>query len=63
VGFLTFIVDGDYDTLDAGRMVEKRIIHGLGALDDEGAFSVSSPRISEKFSNARRLRARQRGGR
>jgi hypothetical protein len=63
VTFLTFITDGDYDTLNAGRMVKQRIINGLGALNDEGAFSVSSPLISEKFSNARRLRARQRGGR
>ena len=63
VAFLALIVDGDYDTLNAGRMIKKRIIHGLGALDDEGAFSGASPLISEEFSDARRLRARQRGGR
>jgi hypothetical protein len=39
-------------------MMEEHVINGLGALDDEGAFNVSSPLISEEFSNARRLRAR-----
>jgi hypothetical protein len=58
-----FIADGDDDALDAGRMMKKRIINGLGALDDEGAFSVSNPLISEEFSDARRLGARQQGGR
>jgi hypothetical protein len=39
-------------------MMEEDVMNGLGALDDEGAFNVSSPLISEEFSNARCLRAR-----
>ena len=41
--------------LNAGRMMEEHVVNGLGALDDEGAFNVSSPLISEKLSNARAL--------
>ena len=44
--------------MNAGRMMEEHVVNGLGALDDEGAFNVSSPLISEELSNARRLRAR-----
>ena len=61
--FTPFMVGRQHQALDAGRMMKKRIVHWFGALDDEGAFSVASPLISEEFSNARRLRARQRGGR
>jgi hypothetical protein len=34
-------------------MMEEGVIDGLGALDDEGAFRVSSALFSEEFSNAR----------
>lgn len=63
MGFLSFVLGSEYQTLDAGRMMQEHITNGLGALDDEGAFSVSSPLIAEELSNARRLRARQQGGR
>ena len=63
VAFPPFILGSEDHTLDAGRMMQEHITDGLGALNDEGAFSVSSPLISEELSNARRLRARQQGGR
>lgn len=44
-------------------MMKEGVRNGLGALNDEGAFSVASPLISEEESNARRLSARQRDGR
>lgn len=47
------MVDADDHTQDAARMVKEGIINGLGALDDEGAFTVASPFISEEESNAR----------
>ena len=56
------MVVGEHEALDAGRRVEDRIVNGLGALDDEGAFSVSSPLVPEEFFDARRLCARQQGG-
>ena len=59
MAFPPFVLGGEYQTLDAGGMMQEHITNGLGALDDEGAFSVSSPLISEEFSNARRLPARQ----
>jgi hypothetical protein len=43
-------------------MMQEHITHGLGALNDEGAFTVSSPLVSEEFSNADGLRARQQDG-
>ncbi len=59
MAFPPFVIGSEYQTLDTGRMMQEHITNGLGALDDEGALSVSSPLISEEFSNARRLRARQ----
>jgi hypothetical protein len=59
LAFPPLILGSEDQTLDAGRMMQEHITNGLGALNDEGAFSVSSPLISEEFSNARRLRARQ----
>jgi len=43
-------------------MMLENVVHGLGALNDEGAFRVSSQLLSEEFSNARRLGARQGSG-
>ena len=51
--FVRLMVDADDHTQDAARMVKEGIINGLGALDDEGAFTVASPFISEEESNAR----------
>lgn len=62
-GFPPFMVGREDEALDAGRMVDDRIVNGLGALDDEGAFSISSPLVPEELSDARRLCARQQGGR
>ena len=59
MAFPPFVIGGEYQTLDTGRMMQEHITNGLGALNDEGAFRVSSPLISEEFSNARRLGARQ----
>lgn len=61
IAFPSLVISGEYYALNAGRMMEEGVIDGLGALDDEGAFCVSSPLVSEEISNARRLRARQRG--
>lgn len=61
VVFPSLVISGEDYALNTGGMMEEGVIDGLGALDDEGAFCVSSPLVSEEFSNARRLRARQRG--
>jgi len=61
VAFPSLVLSGEDYALNAGRMMQEGVKDGLGALDDEGAFCVSSPLVSEEFSNARRLRARQRG--
>jgi hypothetical protein len=63
IGFTPFIFFGEDEGCDACRLVQEHIEHGLGALNDEGAFSVSNPLISEKVSNTRGLRARQDGKR
>ena len=57
------MVGRQHEALDAVRMVEERIVNGLGAFDGEGAFRVSSPLVSEELSDARRLGARQQRGR
>ena len=57
-----FIVGVQDQALDEGKMMGEDVINELGALDDEGAFSVSNPLISEESSYARRLRAGQQGG-
>ena len=61
-GFAILMAGRNHHGRHDGWAVEERIIYGLGAFDDEGAFSVSSPLLSEEFSNARCLCARQRGG-
>ena len=43
-------------------MVHEEVVNGLGAFDDEDAFRLSSPFISEEATNARGLRARQKSG-
>lgn len=58
----TFVVGVQDQALDMGGVMDEYVMNRLGALDDEGAFSVSSPLLSEEFSNARRLRAGQQGG-
>ena len=63
IGFTPFIVFRDDEGLDARSLVQEHIEHGLGALNDEGAFSISNPLISEEVSNARGLGARQGGKR
>ena len=40
-------------------MVQQDIMNRLGAFDDEGAVSISSPLISEELANVRDLRTRQ----
>lgn len=61
IAFPSLVISGEDYALNAGGMMEEGVIDGLGALDNEGAFCVSSPLVSEEFSNARRLGARQRG--
>jgi hypothetical protein len=51
--FPSFIINGDDDGLNERRMMTKGVIDRLGALNDEGAFRVSSPLVSEEISNAR----------
>jgi hypothetical protein len=63
IGFTPFISFRDNEGFDARRLVQEHIEYGLGALNDEGAFSVSNPLISEKVSNTRGLCARQDGKR
>ena len=43
-------------------MVQEEVVNGLGAFDDEDAFRLSNPFISEEVTNARSLRARQKSG-
>ena len=62
-GFTPFMVGREHEALDTGGIVKDRIVNGLGAFDDEGAFSVSNPLFPEELSDARRLCARQHGGR
>ena len=45
--------------LDLGGMVPEEVVNGLGAFDDEGAFSLPSPFVAEELANARGLHARQ----
>jgi hypothetical protein len=63
IGFTPCIFFGDDEGLDGRRVLKEDIDHGLGALNNEGAFSVSNPLISEKVSNTRGVRARQDGKR
>ena len=37
-------------------------MNGLGAFDDEGAFSLPNPFVTEELANARGLHARQKTG-
>ena len=60
---MPFMVGREHEALDTGGIVEDRIVNGLGAFDDEGAFSVSNPRFPEELPDARRLCARQQSGR
>jgi hypothetical protein len=43
-------------------MVLEEVVNGLGAFDDEDAFPLSSPFISEEVTNARSLPACQKSG-
>jgi hypothetical protein len=51
--FPSLVLSSEDDALDAGRMMMEGVIDGLGALNDEGAFRVSSPLVSEELSDAR----------
>ena len=63
IRFPPLMIGRKHEALNAVRIVEKRVVNGLGALNDEGAFSLSNPLVSEELSDARRLCARQQGGR
>jgi len=43
-------------------MVSEEVMNGLGAFDDEGAFSLPNPFVAEELANARGLHARQKTG-
>ena len=53
VALPSLVLNGEHNALNAGRMMEECVVDGLGALNDEGAFCVSSPLVSEEFSDAR----------
>jgi hypothetical protein len=55
MSFSLEVVLGDDQCLNEGRVVYEHIMDGLGAFNDEGAFSLSNPLVTEEFANARGL--------
>lgn len=47
------------DHLNLSGMVPEEVVNGLGAFDDEGAFSLPNPFVAGELANACGLHARQ----